>query len=163
MRLPNGLVIFLIYANVLIYGCTEQQPGLDLAKTTENCLVSGQEIQDACNVELRSIQLEVTDAGYCNYVEAEGRYEYTFRLSTISFEDAKANLSQKGIQYEELEFKDGAMYYTQPWGNGTMFILVFENQNTTYMTRAYTASGEQDAVHCASKEMLIELAQKYVS
>src|SRR3989344_7170290 len=157
------LILFLLGIIILSVGCTNQTRP-DLESISENCKLSGQEIQQMCNVKLKTIS---SQAGFCNYLAENSEYEYTFSFvptQSNNLNEGRTNLQQNSISYEDIDnLGEDAIFYIKQFGNGKGWIVAFVDQGKQYSIRAFSKAGINDSVHCLSKEKVLELANTYVN
>jgi len=178
MRTPkfrNGVLMILpifLFVALLMYGCTINPPP-DLEKTTEDCPVSGQEIQEICGIKLEKILfLNGTELSpkSCEYV-SDTDYGihmaiYDRNHSNRSIDVLISNLDHAFITESEYELLDVwnesiftsiySSWKTDPYRASA--ITIFANNKEYYIGGR---SPGHDYVGCTSKEDLIKIAKLF--
>lgn len=145
---------------MLLVGCTSQ---------SIKCPLPNEKIESMCNVKIQTVGAA---ADACNYLSQD--YVYAYGLSNESavtgihsISGVKSALQNKSIDFANVNFQDGAVYYSHPYGGtgglkpGWSWVLHYEKNGAVYIVSAisYANSSTDDPVHCMSKDKLIEIAQ----
>ena len=150
------MIIALLALGLLVFGCASQNISLPKTFPLFDCDSMQKTIEQSCDVQLTKMNWSGNNV--CVFVSQDNKFQYYFNSRPLEpgfsgITDLKRAFDSTSTTYEELDFKDGALYRHHAPGSGSErdFDLGFFNGNYYYMVMTESRAGPEDDSHCVSK------------
>jgi len=158
------IIIALLALGLLVFGCAGANVNLPKTFPLFNCDAIQKTIEKSCDVQLT--KLNWSGNNFCGFTSQDQKFDYYFNGRPLepyynSTADLKKVLEGEKKAYEELDLKDGAIYYNATPGSSNPtrgFELRVFYGNYSYAITTYSRQGPADDLHCASKAGDLRLA-----